>query len=88
MAHLTKPTTYNIEDSNIALLGSDVSYFAASLALDRTLTLAYLESFLSSPPPSLSESNGHFSLYRSRNASVKMLVIMSLLGTMQEKRKA
>lgn len=24
MAHLTKPTTYNIEDSNIALLGSDV----------------------------------------------------------------
>ncbi|KAJ2927491.1 hypothetical protein H1R20_g9607, partial [Candolleomyces eurysporus] len=24
MAHLTKPTTYNIEDSNIALLGSDL----------------------------------------------------------------
>ncbi len=25
MAHLTRPTKYNIEDSNIALLGSDVS---------------------------------------------------------------
>lgn len=25
MAHLTKPTVYNIEDSNISLLGSDVS---------------------------------------------------------------
>ena len=25
MAHLTRPSVYNIEDSNIALLGSDVS---------------------------------------------------------------
>lgn len=26
MAHLTKPTQYKIEDSNIALLGSDVRH--------------------------------------------------------------
>ena len=31
MAHLTKATDYDIEDSNIALLGSDVSLLLLSL---------------------------------------------------------
>jgi hypothetical protein len=30
MAHLTKPARYDIEDSNIALLGSDVSRCAGT----------------------------------------------------------
>ena len=41
MAHLTKPTQYNIEDSNIALLGSDVSR-----------PFEWLLSFLLNCPPS------------------------------------
>lgn len=31
MAHLTKPQTYNIEDTNIALLGSDVRLVVISI---------------------------------------------------------
>jgi len=33
MAHLTKPTNYDIKDSNIALLGSDVGSFILSCSL-------------------------------------------------------
>lgn len=36
MAHLTKPERYNIEDTNIALLGSDVRHY-----LFLCLTFAY-----------------------------------------------
>ncbi|KAJ7851636.1 actin regulatory protein [Mycena olivaceomarginata] len=35
MAHLTKPTTYNIEDSNIALLGSDLEKHVREAAGDK-----------------------------------------------------